>query len=465
MTQDQTAQLPKDSYRALLHRRANGLSVDEFECQMWRREEELIRCAIDYATHFKGCSLKPQHFAAAMHSIAWEAILQLVEKSPDTDEIDTTVLLSYMRRLDDERCSGHYGHQWLIAVMSEPPVNPSYALQDLVAEVTQHHRLRLWGSRFSSLRQRVGADTDLEGLQADFVNAGMDIAFQVHGEGHVDQPLSDFEWDPENTTTTSLVRTGIDPIDRCSGGGHGRGEMLVWGGGTGHGKSYGAQSLLRHQGRLKQRVLYISCEDSKELMFCRTIADLSEPAVSPKSVRMKKADPEVVGRAISRLKDEFADRVHVVERKKPTIGQVLEVIRRYRYVCEIDLVIVDYLQAITEDEPTTNKVQEMSSVTSKLKRCFTECNVAGIVFSQYSRESYKAGTEPGINACKYCGDIENEAEIMVLMWKDPEGKIHAKLPKVKWSSTRDQRYVIPVHPVTGCHQDWEEDYTEEEDDE
>ncbi len=828
---EETIQLPKDSYRALLHRRANGLRVDDFECHLWRREEELIRCALDYATHFKGTPLKPQHFDALLHSIAWEAILLFLVEHPDEDQIDTTILLSIMRRLDDERCGGHRGNQWLTAVLTEPPLNPAFAIQDLVVRVLQHHRLRLWRSRFGGLGQRVGSEADLPSLENDFVSAAMDIAHQVHGEGRVDQPFSDFEWDPANKTITSLVRTGIDAIDRCSGGGHGRGEMLVWGGGTSSGKclakgqevlffsgkvkkvedvivgdllmgpdgrprrvlstnsgeapmfdvkptrgdpwrvnedhiltligtgfergerkrtksgcrsgrdyggtrwaqevvdvsvrewrlwsnkrkhnfklfragclefgastrklsldpyflgvllgdgsisqsnvwvitaddeivsalqeqatrfdlrlrvlpskasntaptyslsrkittgrnpimealeklelrgttsgtkfipfaykvasrrerlailaglidtdgatnltaydyiskserlaedvafvarslgmsayvskcqktctnngvvgdyfrvsisgattqipvriprkrvparkglkdvlkvgfdvaptgtveeyfgftldsdgrfllgdftvthnSYSCEDLLRRQARLKQRALYISCEDAAELMFCRTIADLSEPKVSPRDVRTKQADPEVVDRALTRLKAEYADRIHVVEMKKPTIGQVLDTIRRYRYVREIDLVIIDYLQAITEDEATTNKVQETSSVTSKLKRCFTECNVAGIVFSQYSREAYKAGTEPGLTACKYAGDIENEAEILVLMWKDPEGTLHVKLPKVKWSSAQDLRYIIPIDPLTGCQGEWEADYSENEDD-
>ena len=292
------------------------------------------------------------------------------------------------------------------------------------------------------------------------MNAGLEISYQVGGEGKVAGPLTDYDWNPNEKSTTSLVETGIRALDDCGGGGHGRGELLVVGAGTSVGKSYLASQLIRKQGELGNRALYISAEDPEELFYCRMLADFTEPSVSPKEIRTKNADPEVIGRAQSRMRDVLGKRVFVVESKKPTISQVLETIRTYRYMHDVDLVVVDYLQAITEDEPTTNKTQEMSSITSKLKRCFTECRVAGVALTQLNRESYKDGSEPSINSAKYAGDIENEAELIVMLWRDAEGALHAKLPKVKWSSARELRYAIPVNRRTGCFGEWEENFND-----
>ncbi len=454
--------LPRTSYRDLMLWRANGHDVDEVELGRWRREEELIRCAIAYSAHFRGVAVIPKHFLAPLHALAWEAIMQLVEDDPyrgpaqeaDDSRLDTAVMLSLMRQKSDELAGGHRGAGWVYAIAQENPVNPTYALQYLVVEVRRHHRIRLWESQGAALQRRVATDQDLASLEFDFAHFGMEMALASQGEGRVDVPLEDFDWDPHSSVSSSLVRTGIKTIDQSAGGGHGRGEMLVWGGGTGHGKSYAARSLLKAQTALGQRALYISCEDAKELMFCRTVADYSEPKVAPRDVRQKTADPEVVARAITAMKVAQAGRIHVIVRKKPTISEVMTAIHTYRYVEGVDLVIVDYLQAIREDETMVNKVQEMASITSKLKRCFTDADVAGVVFSQYSRESYKDGAEPGLNACKYCGDIENESEIMVLMWRTGDGELMVKLPKAKWSATRDVVYAIDVDPTTGCHRGW-----------
>jgi hypothetical protein len=81
--------------------------------------------------------------------------------------------------------------------------------------------------------------------------------------------------------------------------------------------------------------------------------------------------------------------------------------------------------------------------------------------TQYAREQYRDGQEPNINSPKYCGDIENEAELMILLWKDKAGVLHAKLAKVKWDQQTGRKYTIPVDDKTGCHGPWE-DYLDEE---
>lgn len=101
---------------------------------------------------------------------------------------------------------------------------------------------------------------------------------------------------------------------------------------------------------------------------------------------------------------------------------------------------------------------DTANVISKLKKCFTECKVAGVVLTQYARNEYREGEEPSINAAKYAGDIENEAEVLVYMWKDKDDQLRVKLPKVKWSHAKSLRYKIPVNTITGCHGEWQEDF-------
>jgi replicative DNA helicase len=158
------------------------------------------------------------------------------------------------------------------------------------------------------------------------------------------------------------------------------------------------------------------------------------------------------------FRERCGDRVFIEEMKKPTIDQVLYKIRTYAYAQEVKVVLVDYLQAITDPEVSNgNKVQEMSSIISKLKRCATECKVALITFSQLARDEYRDGTEPGLNSMKYCGDIENESELVVLMWRDADGSLHVKIPKVKWTKARGARFIVDVDDVTGCFGEWRDD--------
>ena len=451
-----------DSYRALLIDQANGESVNPQQLAHWRIEEELLRVAVHAPKSFRHCGLQAAHFGAPVHAICWQALCELYDGDPDRT-ITGEDLLSTMRSVDEQRLVGPVGHMWLTSFTSEPAIQCDHGLNHHLRKVLSYHRCQRMARQSAQIGQRLDTDPDIAGIEADFVAAAGDWVYQFEGEGMREPPIAELQWDAHTTECGSLVKTGNDWLDQATGGGHGRGELMVWGGGTNCGKSYAAQRMITDQAALGLKVLYISCEDPRELMWCRLLADQCDPPYEPKEIRNRKADPEVVDAACERLKHLFGDRVFVVERKKPTIGQITSLIRTYHYTVGLDAVYIDYLQAITEDEPMQNRVQEMGQITSKLKRCFTECFVAGTAFSQYNRESYKDGAEPGLNSFKYCGDIENEAEIIVLYWRDTDDVLRARVPKLKWSRGGRYRFVVPVNEVTGCQKPWQEDHGEDGD--
>lgn len=460
MSDEQTpaALPPPQSYRDLLMARQNGFEVDEYKAHIWRREEELLRSVIAFPQQYVACKLTEAHFEAPLHKVAWRAVEDVLERYQGIEKLEGGEVVSTMNVLDPD--SSSRSMNWMVAILGDLPVTPRVGLDQVVKDLFYHARLRQYASFHRSFFSRIGKDTGLAEMQAELVGMSREVVYEFEGEGNTAPPLADIGWDARDQSKVNVVRTGIPAIDRAAGGGHGRGELLVWGGGTSHGKSFAAQRLLRLQAQLGQNALYISCEDPIELMQCRMLADFCEPSMSPKDIRMRSADPDVVERAVSKMRQEFGDKITVVEAKKPTVDQVCNLIRYYRYARHVDMVIVDYLQAINDDKSSGHKVMDTANVISKLKKCFTDCRVAGVVLTQYARNEYREGEEPSINAAKYAGDIENEAEILAFMWRDVEGNLKVKLPKVKWSSAKQLKYFIPVNPVTGCHEPWQEDFSE-----
>lgn len=464
---------PLQCYRDLLQERANGTVFPDAKLARWRREEQLLRSVVDHPRAYRNIGIVAGHFEAPLHAICWQAIERLWERYPEVEngddneeEITVPRIVHEMTEVSEE-VSGNCAATFMQQMMHDQSVDPKFGVPKIVQDILAHHRNKRYVTDMDELAERVDNDKDVTGVQADFIRTAASMVWEAGGDGMVSQAMSDYDWDARNKTCDDLVKIGIDPIDRYAAGGHGRGELLVWGGGTGHGKSYAAQSILREQARLEQRTLYISCEDNYELIYCRTLADYSEGRLSPAAIREKKADPDLVEEARQRLIDNQKGNIFVTVAKKPTISQVCDLIRTHRFSKDVDLVIVDYLQAIRTDEDMSNKVQEMAVVTSQLKRTAFQCGVALVAMSQYARDQYRDNTEPNINACKYCGDIENESEIMVLMWRDADGVLHAKMPKIKWAAARNLRFTIEVNPVNGCHGQWmQEDPAdlEEEDD-
>jgi replicative DNA helicase len=443
------------SHRDLLMAKQNGFDVEDFKLFLWRREEELIRSAIAYPQQYANSGLEVGHFEAPMHRVAWQAFESLVTTYPEMEKLDGGSFVSEMLSAAPEIAAG--AMNWMLSLLNELPVNPEIGIDQIVRDLFYHARLRNWSSVQKRYFARIGKDTNLADLQASIVSTSRDVVYAYEGEGRVSPPLSSLAWDARDREKISVVKTGIDAIDRAAGGGHGRGELLVWGGGTSHGKSFAMQRLLRNQAEMGQSALYVSCEDALELMQCRMLADYCSD-ISPKDIRMRTADPERVEAAFEKMRQELGDRVTVVEHKKPTVSQVCNLVRYYKYARKVDLVIIDYLQAINDDNPSGQKTMDTANVIAKLKKCFTECKVAGVVLTQYARNEYREGEEPSINAAKYAGDIENEAEVLVFMWKDKDDTLHVKLPKVKWSRAKSLRYKIPVNPITGCHGAWQDDF-------
>lgn len=438
--------------------RIEGEDVSDDDIRVLRREDELCRAAIAYPRALLHAGIVPSMFEGADYGIFWQAAQRVSERGVGDAALNQDSVLSEMRRVDEKRFFGAAGMIWISALANQSLVDIEYAMEVLAKELTARHQLRIWKHRTERLNEQIDRTRDVIGLHAEYITESIGISLSPDG-GSVGQTPEDTPWDENNSTNYNIIPTGWEKVDRAAGGGHGRGDLGIIGGGTNAGKSYAAQRYLRNQARLKRSVLYISVEDPLELMYCRMLADFSRPKVRPIEIRQRRADPMVIAEAKRAMRDEFQGNVRWVAKKKAKASEVCDLIRRHRFMAGIDSVVVDYLQAIQPDHPTNSKTADTSYVVSDLKRCFEDCQVAGWVLSQYSREEYKDGAEPSINACKYAGDIENESEVMLLLWRDAENDLHAKIPKVKWGQSKGLRYIIKTDDV-GCFQQWEDDFEE-----
>lgn len=453
---------PKEHYRDLAQARANGFTVDQYLVELWRREEEMVRALIWAPQQLISCGLTARHFSAPVHALAWTAVEQILEQIPDTESIDGAVLLAFIRRLEPGVLAGRRGQAWIDALFSEGPVPFEVALSTVAIELKQHWRIRAWSSRFSRLTSRVGKETNFATLQADFAVAGQTVSEEVVADQSIEKSIAEQEWNAEEHELVELVRTYMPQLDQAMGGGHGVGDMLAVGGGTSAGKSYFGIDWCCKQATNGHAVLLISAEDPKDLYYCRTLSRYTNPLCTPESLRMRRTPPDIVEDARRAFKEDVGDRFHLVVERKPTIDDVCRLIRTYKHVKKIRSVVVDYVQAVRDPEFPGNRVQEMSSVIMKLKKTCSDVKVALVILSQYARDDYKEGQEPGLNSFKYCGDIENEAEGVICLWRDKAGVLHLKIPKVKWTRARQLRYVVPVCQTTGNFMVWEDDFTEPE---
>lgn len=461
---EEKVEYPKATFRDLLQARANGVEIPPKQIELWRREEECIRSMASNPEAFRGCGLSERHFDAPVHRMAFLALMSLSESGFE-GALTQAVLLSALGRFDEQAVmAGIRGSIWSKQLLDEEPIPAKLALQTVVEELKERRRIEAWELRSDQIKAETVTQTDFAAIQAVYARFGAQVATEAVTSRRQLRPVNARVWDPTTTELTTLLKTGIPQIDDASGGGHGRGEMMVVGGGTNHGKSYLGLQLAQLQAKQGRRAMYVSCEDPEELAFCRLLAHYTDPPTTPVSIRTRKVDPMLIRAAEERRDAELGDRLYLEEYKRPEIDKLVELLSVARWTQEIDLVVVDYLQAICDPAFQGNKVQEMSSIIAKLKRACTDLKISLVALSQYARDEYKNGAEPTLNSFKYCGDIENEAEMALCLWRDEAGALHVKIPKIKWTKADELRYIIQTNRVHGWMEDWEADFARPEDD-
>ncbi|HEU5287415.1 MAG TPA: replicative DNA helicase [Candidatus Limnocylindria bacterium] len=86
----------------------------------------------------------------------------------------------------------------------------------------------------------------------------------------------------------------------------------------------------------------------------------------------------------------------------------------------LEVIIVDYIQLMRTGGDEENRVQEIATITRNLKSLARELNVVIIGLSQLSRAAGDSGLEPKLSTLRESGAIEQDADIVLMLWKDKE---------------------------------------------
>jgi KaiC/GvpD/RAD55 family RecA-like ATPase len=437
---------------------------------IFQREHDLIRHLLQFPCEVSDSGVVSEYIEVRDYKHAWKTVKKLVEGGhcvlgqPVNDAMLLTSLATEYKGKDAAYYQGFNGEAWLDAVqMGREPHLPT-VLRVIIPQWVARYQLRQKAFYAKQLMSRINEEQDPFPVQRDWEienkralneNDGLDVG----------KTLSQIlrAHDPRDKTLKNLIPLGFAKIDRANGGGVGRGDMVVVGGGTGGSKSYFAQRMLMKQAEMQRHALHISIEDPEEIMAARTIADFSggqggsNSGVRPADIRQRTADVALVEAAIERGVTVLGDFIHYVDAPKASVSEVCRLMRKARNLYHVDMVIVDYLQAVQADDPTNQRTNDVALAVTTLKKCAKEIGIALVLMSQYSRDEYRDNQEPGINACKWAGEIENETEVMILLWRDEDGILHCKVAKLKWSRSDQLRFTIDVDPNTGVLLEWHDD--------
>lgn len=211
------------------------------------------------------------------------------------------------------------------------------------------------------------------------------------------------------------IKTGFRTFD-AEFGGFQPGELIVIGGRPGMGKT---QLLVHLASRisLSHPVLYFTYDLPERLLATRFIANLTGiPADSQRHNRLTERQSEALGamhRQVHQLNIFIEAGYH-------------DSISRFRDFCRyqveengVRVIIVDYLQLMSNPESGFVRVQQLSAITRELRNIARDFDVCVVLCSQVGRTAEISGGEmrPMLWHLRECGTIEQDADKVIFIYR------------------------------------------------
>lgn len=240
------------------------------------------------------------------------------------------------------------------------------------------------------------------------------------------------------------VPTGLIDLDRLLGGLQ-RSDLIIIAGRPGSGKTGFMLSCAKNAAQKhKKHVAMFSLEMSNEQLVQRLIAQ--ETGIDTQRLRTGRLSEDEWGlfiHAIEVLGDTF---IYLDDTPAITPLQLRTKCRRLHMEHELDLIIIDYLQLMSSDTRTDNRVQEVSYISRNLKILARELNVPVLAAAQLSRAvEQRADKKPVLSDLRESGSLEQDSDIVMFIHRqdqDDKENLKQNIAEIIVSKHRNG----PTHP-------------------
>ena len=379
-------------------------------------EEAVLQLALmDYQYYLGDSLLEPEDFYIHKHRFVWSAILSLKRAGHNVD------IVSVWDELERSNVSGAKS-------ALEEVGGPAY-LSKLLVSGADSSSVDHYVAYLHDYRARRDALLSANAIaQSAFdMTAPFDVSKQVAA-------LQNLKWRDDQGVIREIYQvadslkdiidtgfhfhsTGIPDLDRVLEGGLFEG-LYVSAGGPSSGKTaiWWSASQNIAKDATQSRVLFFSLEMPAEELLARTACGLV--GVSWNAIRSgKRADgtpvsqqeKDSVKQVAETLGNDFAGRLVIVD-KPSTIWEICRLVDLYNP----DVVIIDHLNEVKRHDKTEN-ILYFGIVASVLKNKTKQLHIPIVLIHQLNRDSSKEDRPPILTDLKYCAEIEEKADVVVML--------------------------------------------------
>ncbi|MEL7626907.1 MAG: replicative DNA helicase [Anaerolineaceae bacterium] len=240
------------------------------------------------------------------------------------------------------------------------------------------------------------------------------------------------------------LKTGLKAVDDVLDGLH-KSDFIIVAGRPGMGKTGFMIGISKYVGMvLRRNVAMFSLEMSAVQLLQRMIAQ--DTGIDSQKLRSGRFSDEEANRFTSAITKFENVNIFIDDTPGITPLQLSAKCRRLKDEHTLDLVIIDYLQLMSGDHRSENRVQEVSYISRQLKILARELDVPVLAAAQLSRAvEQRQDKNPILSDLRESGSLEQDADIVMFINRphmdDVDSPYH-NIAKVAVAKHRNG----PVHP-------------------
>ena len=360
--------------------------------------------------------LEADDFYIHRHRWIWNAFKRLNETHTPIDFLTVTTELEQSAKLAEVG-----GAAYLTALMSNVPSALHAETYGRIIEETAIRR-RMLEAANQIAKLAYDEETGLEAVMNDAEKAVFGVSEKrlTRDLAPINEVLSEF-YDhisdlSQRPDEIRGVPTGFIDLDKLLTGLQ-PSDLVIIAGRPGMGKTGFALSLAKHAAQIhKKHVAIFSLEMGNDQLVQRLIAQ--ETGIDSQRLRSGKLEAHewnLFTHAVEVLGD---TRIFLDDTPGITPLQLRTKCRRLHLEYGLDLIIIDYLQLMSGDTRTDNRVQEVSYISRQLKILARELNVPVLAAAQLSRAvEQRADKKPVLSDLRESGSLEQDADIVMFIYR------------------------------------------------
>ena len=371
--------------------------------------------------------LQAEDFFLLRHTYIWRALERLDEAGQPVDIVTVTDKLKEVGRLDEVG-----GAAYVMSLINQTPDSTNAETYGRIVErAAIRRRIMAAADEIKATAAGLKGDLTLEEVKA----TSEAVLFDATARGSQNEPetarqvvsqyFSELEGRHENKKAGQFtsVPTGLRSFDE-KWGGFQKGEFVILGGESGHGKSALALSIALYQAQLNLRVGIFSNEMSKAQYMARLMAMLS-------GVHLSSLRAGDVGASWSELTNAMETISHLPLHFDFTPGlkpiQLQRKIRKLQIEHGLDFVIVDGIWRMEGDrEFADSKGAKFEHISGRLSDMAKEFNVPIMGLHQINSVDNRQDKRPFMADLRGSQKLRFDASVIMFIYR--EHKYNASIP-------------------------------------